>query len=138
MPLMFRYEISSKMANFIALSYMKNIELSEKDFFKFPSECSGGMEKRAALCRALVLDPTILFLDEPTSGLDLNLTKSYIELVSKIKNTTILMITHDIQSIENFADRVSLIINKKIYTDSLANLKKHASIEVREFFENHV
>ena len=68
---------------------------------KFPSELSGGMIKRAALARALALDPDIVFLDEPTSGLDPIGAAEFDELVVKLRDTmglTVYMVTHDLDS----------------------------------------
>jgi phospholipid/cholesterol/gamma-HCH transport system ATP-binding protein len=78
----------------------------------YPSELSGGMIKRAALARAMVLDPEVLFLDEPTSGLDPGSAGSFDELVLKLKDMlglTIIMVTHDLDSLWEAADRVAVL-----------------------------
>ena len=78
----------------------------------YPAEISGGMKKRAALARAMALDPDILFFDEPSSGLDpvtaASLDKLIIELNSGLK-TTMVIVTHDLSSILSIADRVVML-----------------------------
>ena len=84
---------------------------------KFPSELSGGMIKRAALARALALDPEILFLDEPTSGLDPIGAGEFDELISTLQKTlglTVFMVTHDLDSLYSICDRVAALAEKKI------------------------
>lgn len=83
----------------------------------FPSELSGGMVKRVALARALVLSPKILFLDEPTSGLDPKSARQFDALISELRdllNMSVVMITHDMESVHNIVDRCIYIQNKKI------------------------
>jgi phospholipid/cholesterol/gamma-HCH transport system ATP-binding protein len=84
---------------------------------KFPSELSGGMVKRAALARALALDPEIVFLDEPTSGLDPISAAEFDELVGKLRDTmglTVYMVTHDLDSLFSVCDRIAVLGNKKV------------------------
>jgi phospholipid/cholesterol/gamma-HCH transport system ATP-binding protein len=84
---------------------------------KYPSELSGGMIKRAALARALALDPDLVFLDEPTSGLDPIGAADFDELVSKLRDTmglTVYMVTHDLDSLFSVCDRVAVLGNKKV------------------------
>lgn len=84
---------------------------------KFPSELSGGMIKRAALARALALDPDIVFLDEPTSGLDPIGAAAFDELVQKLRDTmglTVYMVTHDLDSLFSVCDRIAVLGEKKV------------------------
>jgi phospholipid/cholesterol/gamma-HCH transport system ATP-binding protein len=84
---------------------------------KYPSELSGGMVKRAALARALSLDPEILFLDEPTSGLDPIGAADFDELIATLQRTlglTVFMVTHDLGSLWNVCDRVAALANRKV------------------------
>jgi phospholipid/cholesterol/gamma-HCH transport system ATP-binding protein len=85
--------------------------------YKFPSELSGGMRKRAGLARALALDPDIVFLDEPTSGLDPIGAAAFDRLIQNLQRTlglTVYMITHDLDSIFAVCDRVAVLADKHI------------------------
>jgi phospholipid/cholesterol/gamma-HCH transport system ATP-binding protein len=105
---------------------------------KYPNELSGGMEKRAALARAIVLDPELLFLDEPTAGLDPLAAAALDELVLNLKNLlglTIVMVTHDLDSLWRVADRVAFLGEGRVLaveplTELIAN--KHPLIQ--EYF----
>lgn len=84
---------------------------------KLPSELSGGMEKRAALARAIALDPELLILDEPTSGLDPQSASAFDELILHLRTElglTIIMVTHDLDSLWRTADRVAFIGEGKV------------------------
>ena len=84
---------------------------------KFPSELSGGMRKRAALARALALDPQILFLDEPTAGLDPIGAAAFDSLILELSQAlglTVFMVTHDLDSLHAICDRVAVLAGKKI------------------------
>lgn len=83
----------------------------------YPSELSGGMKKRAALARALAMDPKLLFLDEPTSGLDPVGAQEFDRLIVRLRDLlglTIVMITHDLDSIFTIVDRMAVLGDKKI------------------------
>jgi phospholipid/cholesterol/gamma-HCH transport system ATP-binding protein len=87
---------------------------------KFPSELSGGMIKRAALARALALDPDIVFLDEPTSGLDPISAAEFDELVVKLRDTmdlTVYMVTHDLDTLFTACDHVAVLGNKRVLVE---------------------
>ena len=105
----------------------------------YPSELSGGMIKRAALARAMALDPEVLFLDEPTSGLDPNSAGSFDELVLKLKTLlglTVVMITHDLDSLWEVADRVAVLGGAKLCgVDSMEALSASTEPHVVEYFE---
>jgi phospholipid/cholesterol/gamma-HCH transport system ATP-binding protein len=101
----------------LALLKIELVGLPRDAAAKFPSELSGGMIKRAALARALALDPDIVFLDEPTSGLDPIGAAEFDELVAKLRDTmglTVYMVTHDLDSLFSVCDRVAVLGNKKV------------------------
>lgn len=102
----------------------------------YPHELSGGMKKRVALARALSLSPDILFLDEPTSGLDPVSSEKFDELVLKLREIlglTIVMVTHDLDSVKNCIDRFIVLEKQKIVFDG--NLKMmRESQEIGELF----
>jgi phospholipid/cholesterol/gamma-HCH transport system ATP-binding protein len=84
---------------------------------KYPAELSGGMIKRAALARALALDPEILFLDEPTSGLDPIGAAEFDELIATLQKTlglTVFMVTHDLDSLYAICDRIAALADRKV------------------------
>ncbi|MDA0339650.1 MAG: ABC transporter ATP-binding protein [Proteobacteria bacterium] len=84
---------------------------------KFPSELSGGMRKRAGIARALVLDPDILFLDEPTAGLDPIGAAAFDELINRLHKTlglTVVMVTHDLDSLNVVCDRIAVLADKRV------------------------
>jgi phospholipid/cholesterol/gamma-HCH transport system ATP-binding protein len=84
---------------------------------KFPSQLSGGMVKRAALARALALDPELLFLDEPTSGLDPIGAADFDELIATLHKTlglTVFMVTHDLDSLYSICDTIAALADGKV------------------------
>jgi phospholipid/cholesterol/gamma-HCH transport system ATP-binding protein len=90
---------------------------------KFPAQLSGGMRKRAGLARALALDPEILFLDEPTSGLDPIAAAEFDRLIGDLKaglGLTVVMATHDLDSLFAICDRVAVLVDKKLRIGTLA------------------
>ena len=105
---------------------------------KFPSELSGGMIKRAALARALALDPEILFLDEPTSGLDPIGAAEFDELIATLQKTlglTVFMVTHDLDSLYSICDRIAALADGKVV--AVAPLQEMLACEhpwVRAYF----
>lgn len=83
----------------------------------YPSQLSGGMVKRAALARALALDPKLLFLDEPTSGLDPLSSRQFDALIQQLRDLlglTVVMVTHDLDTIHHTVDRFALLGEKKV------------------------
>ena len=104
---------------------------------KYPSELSGGMKKRAGLARALALDPELVFLDEPTSGLDPISANQFDELIAGLRASlglTVFMVTHDLDSLRAIADRIAVLVDKKIKTGTLAELRKDQTPWIHEYF----
>ena len=84
---------------------------------KYPSELSGGMQRRAAAARAIAMDPELLFLDEPTTGLDPHSARLFDDLVLFLRDTlnlTVVMISHDMESLKHMTDRVAFVGEGKI------------------------
>lgn len=87
---------------------------------RYPSELSGGMIKRAALARALALDPDLVFLDEPTSGLDPIGAAEFDELIARLRDTmglTVYMVTHDLDSLHAVCDRIAVLGKKRVLVE---------------------
>jgi phospholipid/cholesterol/gamma-HCH transport system ATP-binding protein len=104
---------------------------------KYPSELSGGMKKRAGLARALALDPELLFLDEPTSGLDPISANQFDELIGELQESlglTVFMVTHDLDSLSAICDRIAVLVDKKIKTGTIAELRKDPTPWIHEYF----
>ena len=84
---------------------------------KYPAELSGGMVKRAALARALALDPEILFLDEPTAGLDPVGAAAFDTLIATLRDAlglSVFLVTHDLDTLYAICDRVAVLANRKV------------------------
>ncbi|MCL2590893.1 MAG: ATP-binding cassette domain-containing protein [Betaproteobacteria bacterium] len=105
---------------------------------KLPKELSGGMIKRAALARALALDPDILFLDEPTAGLDPIGAAAFDQLILTLRGAlglTVFLVTHDLDTLYTIADRVAVLANGRVLAND--RLEAVAAIDdkwVREYF----
>lgn len=104
----------------------------------YPADLSGGMRKRAGLARALALDPKLLFLDEPTAGLDPIGASAFDQLILDLREAmdfTVLMITHDLDTLFTICDRVSVLVDKHIaITDTLPKVMSHPHPWIQEYF----
>ena len=105
---------------------------------KTPSQLSGGMRKRAALARALALDPPLLFLDEPTAGLDPIGAAAFDELIRTLQQSlglTVFLITHDLDTLYTICDRVAVIADRRVLINApLAEVEKFDHPWVQEYF----
>jgi phospholipid/cholesterol/gamma-HCH transport system ATP-binding protein len=113
-------DLPNRLMDELALLKIELVGLPRDAAVKFPSELSGGMIKRAALARALALDPDIVFLDEPTSGLDPIGAADFDELVAKLRDTmglTVYMVTHDLDSLFSVCDRIAVLGKKKVLVE---------------------
>ena len=112
--------------------------LDSSVFDRFPSELSGGMRKRVALARALALDPEILFLDEPTAGLDPIGAAAFDALIlelSRALDLTVLMITHDLDSLYAICDRIAVLADKRVEAVApLEALMRNPHPWIQEYF----
>jgi len=110
-------DLSPKLIDELVALKIDLVGLPQHARYLFPSELSGGMIKRAALARALALDPKLLFLDEPTSGLDPLSSRQFDALIRQLRDLlglTIVMVTHDLDTIHNTIDRFVLLGDKKV------------------------
>jgi len=111
-PLREKTRLDQDMIRELALLKLLLAGLKPEVASRYPAELSGGMQKRAALARAIVLDPEIVFLDEPTAGLDPPLVAAFDRLILNLQQSlgfTIVMVTHDLQSIRRTANRVAFL-----------------------------
>ncbi len=117
LPLREHTRLSDEMIRELAGLKIALVGLPPATAFKYPRELSGGMLKRAAMARALALDPELLLLDEPTAGLDPVNATAIDELVLSLKQElglTVFMVTHDMDSLWRVTDRVAFLGDRKV------------------------
>ena len=138
-PLREHTQLSPTLIDEIAMMKLRLTGLTTDTGALFPSQLSGGMRKRAALGRAIALDPELLFLDEPTSGLDPVTADALDELVLQLKTSlglTIVIVTHDIDSLWRVADRAVLLGDGCILAaGTVAEIVQSKDSRVASFFQ---
>lgn len=140
-PLRTFTRLSADIQQQIALLKIALSGLSQNAALKYPAELSGGMQKRAALARAISLDPELLFLDEPTSGLDPKSAEEFDQLILSLRESlgfTVVMVTHDIDSLSRVADRVAFLGEGKVLAVSpLLDLMKNSHPMIQDYFSGY-
>ena len=137
-PLREHTDLSNRLIEEISLLKIAITGFPMASVGKFPNELSGGMRRRAALARAMALDPEILFLDEPTSGLDPISAAGFDELIQQLREwfpLTIVIITHDLDSLWRIADRVAVLGNGKVLgIGTMSELSQSTDPLIHEYF----
>ena len=138
LPMVEHLELPTRMLDELAMLKLKLVGLRPDVAGKFPSELSGGMVKRVALARALALDPRLLFLDEPTSGLDPIAAQDFDELVNYLRaelDLTVVMITHDLDTLYGTCTRVGVLVNGRMISDTLENIARNPQPWIHAYFQ---
>lgn len=120
--LIYGYGWSKKRARNVAKEKLHDVNLSDDILDKYPSELSGGMQKRVALARAIATNPDIIFFDEPTTGLDPITSGIINELIVKFTKKmgiSALSITHDVNSLKHISDKVGLLFGGKLIWEGM-------------------
>jgi len=132
--------ISRRLREKIVQEKLEMVGLHSRAASLYPSELSGGMIKRAALARALAMDPKLLFLDEPTSGLDPIGARAFDRLIVDLRDAldiTVVMITHDLDSIFSIVDRMAILADKRVVAEGTLEEVLHSTHPfVERFFKN--
>jgi len=129
MPVETRHELASLKL------LMTGLSLSVAD--KYPSELSGGMRKRVSLARALALEPKILFLDEPTAGLDPIAATEFDQLITYLHDNldlTIMMITHDVDSLFGICDRIAVLVDGGVVVGTIDEILESDHPWIKNYF----
>ena len=137
LPMLEHLQLSPRALDELALLKVRLVGLTDEAARKFPAQLSGGMVKRAALARALALDPQLLMLDEPTAGLDPISAAAFDELLMDLRQQlglTVIMITHDLDTIFRTCNRVGVIIDRKMTSDTLEAITRNPHPWIQAYF----
>jgi len=137
-PIKEKLKLDKDVMNEISFLKLSMVGLLPETFYKYPSELSGGMRKRAGLARALAMDPEWLFVDEPTAGLDPIGASSFDNLIRELKETlglTVFLVTHDLDTLNSVCDRIAVLFNGKIIVAGpLEDVKNFDHPWVQDYF----
>jgi phospholipid/cholesterol/gamma-HCH transport system ATP-binding protein len=137
LPMIEHLSLTPRLLDELAMLKLRLVGLPADAARKFPAQLSGGMTKRAALARALALDPQLLFLDEPTSGLDPISAAAFDELLLYLQRElqlTVVMITHDLDTIFRICNRVGVIVEGRMISDTLAGIVHNNQPWIKAYF----
>lgn len=138
LPLREHTDLSEKVIDDLAFLKLQMVRLQPEAVSKYPSALSGGMTTRAAVARAMALDPEILFLDEPTGALDPTAASSLDELMRdlhRVLRLTLFVITHDPNTLVAVCDRIAMIVDGKVESGTLDELMKSTHPKIQEYFK---
>ena len=137
-PMREYYKMPQRLMDELAISKIELVGLPPDAAHKFPAELSGGMTKRAALARALALDPELVLLDEPTSGLDPISAEEFDDLISTLRNTlglTVFMVTHDLDSLNGACDRIAVLAERRVLvTGTMHQMQDNQHPWIKQYF----
>lgn len=140
LPLRELHALSEDMIRELVMIKLDMVAIGAEHASKMPAALSGGMIKRVALARALALDPELLFLDEPTAGLDPELSESFVELILELRkelNLTIVMVTHDLDTLVALSDRIAILADQQVIAaGTLAEVCEFQHPFVSSFFKS--